>query len=102
MEENVSVRIGKEEMKELDTISSSAQATKSAVLREVLRLGIRQKKLEIALDAFQKNSATAAKAAAIAGVSLSDFLDILKERNISFHYGIEELREDFEGLIEDD
>lgn len=102
MEDNVSVRIGKEEIREIDRISSSAQVTKSAVLREVLRLGIKQKRLEIALDKFQKNEATAAKAASIAGISLSDFLDILKERNISFHYGIEELREDFEGLIEND
>ena|SRR3989344_9597860 len=102
MEENISVRIPPEEMKELDKISSNARITKSAVLREVLRLGIKQKKLDIALEKFQRNEASAAKAAHIAGVSMSEFLELLHDRGINFHYGIGELREDFERILKYD
>lgn len=102
MEESISVRIPNEEMKELDKISSNAQVTKSAILREVLRLGIKQKKLEIALDKFQKNEVTVAKAAHIAGISISEFLEVLHDRGINFHYGVGELREDFERIIKYD
>ena len=58
-----------------------------------------KKKLEIALKKFKNNEATAWKAARIAGIPLSQFLDILVENKIDFHYGIKELEEDFEGLI---
>ncbi len=99
MEENVSVRIGIEELREINRISQYRRTTKSAVLREVLSLGIKQKMLEIALEKFQKNEATAAKAAYIAGISLSEFLDVLHERGINYHYGVEELREDVKDLL---
>jgi len=98
MDENISVRIHREEMKEIDRISIQAYATKSVILREILKLGIKQKKLEIAIDKFQKNEATAAKAASIAGISMSEFLEVLHKRGINFHYDLEELREDFERI----
>ena len=58
-----------------------------------------KKKLEIALKKFKDNEATASKAARIAGIPLSQFLDILVQKKIDFHYGIKELEEDFEGFI---
>lgn len=58
-----------------------------------------KKKLEIVLKKFKDNEITASKAARIAGIPLSQFLDVLVQRNIDFHYGIKELREDFKGLI---
>ncbi|MDP4039039.1 MAG: UPF0175 family protein [Candidatus Pacearchaeota archaeon] len=98
MENNVSVRIGKEELKEIAKISQYRKSTKSAVLREVLSLGIKLKRLEVAIEKFQNNEATAAKAAHIAGISLSEFLEVLHERGINYHYGVDELREDVKRL----
>ncbi len=100
MEETISVRIPRRELKEIEQLSKYVKLSRSAILRNILEMGVKQKMLEVALDKFQKNEITASKAASIAGISLSDFLDILKEKGINFHYGIEELREDFEGLIE--
>lgn len=60
----------------------------------------KDKDLEKALEKFRKNEVTTWKAAKIAGVSLSEFLDILAERRMDFHYGMKELQEDFEGLNE--
>ena len=51
-----------------------------------------------ALKGFQRNEVTAWKAARIAGVPLTQFLDILKERELEFHYTKEELREDIKHL----
>ena len=99
MAESVSVRVPGEDVAQITTISHYEKKGKSEVLREVLGLGIKEKKLEIALDKYRKNNATAWKAAQIAGVSLSEFLDILTEKKIDFHYGIKELREDFEGFV---
>ena len=99
MAETVSVRIDKSELKEINEISKLEKKTKSNVLREVLERGIKEKKLELALEKFRKNEATAWKAARMADVPLTAFMDILVQRGIDFHYGVRELKEDFEGLI---
>src|SRR3989338_1283482 len=99
MAETVSVRIDKEGLKEINEISKLEKKTKSNVLREVLDKGIKEKKLEIALEKFRNKEASIGKAAIIAQMPLSQFMDVLVEKNIDFHYGIKELEEDFEGLI---
>ena len=99
MAETVSVRIDKTELKDINEISKLEKKTKSSVLREVLEKGIKEKKLEIALEKFRNNEATAWKAARIANVPLTKFMDILVQKGIDFHYGVKELKEDFEGLV---
>ena len=99
MAETVSVRIDKEEINEINEISKLERKTKSNILREVLEKGIKEKRLEMALEKFRNNEATAWKAARMADIPLSKFLDILVEKKIDFHYGLKELREDFEGLV---
>ena len=99
MAETISVRIGKAELSEINEISRLEKKTKSNVLREVLEKGIKEKKLEIALEKFRNREASVGRAARIADMPLSQFMDMLVENKIDFHYGIKELEEDFEGLI---
>lgn len=99
MAETVSVRIDAHDLKDINEISKLEKKTKSDVLREVLDKGIKEKKLEIALEKFRNNGASIGKAAGIAEMPLSQFMDVLVEKKIDFHYGIKELEEDFEGLI---
>ena len=99
MAESVSVRIGGEDLLEIENLSKIENKSKSNVLRDILDIGIKEKKLEIAIKKFMNNEVTVAKAAEIANLSLTTFMDILSERKISFHYTIKELEEDFEGLI---
>lgn len=98
MEETTSVRLAKEDLKQIEEISKEDNVTKSTALREVLRKGIKEKKLEIALEKFQNNEATAWKAARIAGIPLTKFLDIIKDKGREFHYTKEDLLEDFENI----
>ena len=99
MAETISVRIDKSELKEINEISKLEKRTKSSVLREVLEKGIKEKRLEIALEKFRNNEASVGKAARMADIPLTQFMDILVQKGIDFHYGIKELEEDFEGLI---
>ena len=99
MEETISVRIPKEELEEINLILKYKKSTKSSVLREVLEKGIKEKKLEIALEKFQNNEATVSKAAKLAGIPLTLFLDILQKKGINFHYDIEDLKDDFADLL---
>ena len=99
MAQTVSVRIDKEDVKEIDKLSKIEKKTKSSLLREILELGLRDKKLELALEKFRNREVSIGKAARIAEIPLSQFMNILVEKNIDFHYGVKELEEDFEGLI---
>ena len=99
MAETVSVRIEKEDLSIITELSKAEKKTKSNILREVLEKGIKEKKLDIALQKFRNNEATAWKAARFADIPLTQFMEILVQKGIDFHYGARELREDFEGLI---
>lgn len=99
MEETISVRVGKEEVDALEELSEQERSTRSVILRQVLRIGIQQKRLEFAIKEFQQRRATAWKASRLAGIPLTQFLDILGEKGIEFPYTIEELREDMKDLL---
>ncbi|MBS3174907.1 UPF0175 family protein [Candidatus Woesearchaeota archaeon] len=99
MADTISVRIGDQEALEIENLSKLEKRSKSSILREVLESGIKQKKLELAIDKFSKNEATITKAAEIADLPLSTFMDLLSQRKISFHYTVKDLEDDFEGLI---
>jgi len=98
MAETISVRIPEKDLKKIEQISKYEKTSKSEILREVLELGIQNKRLEIALEKFQKNKVTAWKGARLADIPLTRFLDILKERGLEFHYSEKELMEEFEDL----
>lgn len=95
----VSVRVDKEDLSEIEEISRHEKATKSSLIREILGLGIKTKKLSLALEKFRKNELTALKASKLAGVPLTEFLDILKREGLEFHYTEKELEQEFADLI---
>ncbi len=95
MAETISVRIPEEELRKIEQISKQEKTSKSEVLREVLDLGIKNKKLEIALTKYRNEEVSVGKAAELAEIPLTKFMDILVERDITFHYAIEDLEEDF-------
>lgn len=99
MAKSIYIKIDKVRLKEIYEISKLEKKTTSEIVREVLDKGIKEKKLEIALEKFRNEEATASKAARMADIPLTQFMDILVQKKIDFHYGLKELREDFEGLI---
>jgi predicted HTH domain antitoxin len=58
----------------------------------------KNKRLELALDKFRKKEATVWKAARIADMPLTNFFDVLKDKDILFHYSKEELEREFKRL----
>jgi len=97
--ETMSVRILESQVQGIDFISKFHHHKKSEILREIVDLGIKSKRLELALEKFQKNEATAWKAARIADMPLTSFLDVIRERKIVFHYSKEDLEQDLRGLV---
>ena len=98
MDETISVRIPRNKLNEINKILHYKKMSKSAILREIVEKGIKEKMLEIALEKFQNKEASASKAAKIAGIPLTAFLDVLHSRGINFHYSLDEFKEDIEDL----
>ena len=99
MAETVSVRIDSNDLHEIDTLAKYEKQSKSDVLRDILARGIEEKRLEIALERFQKKEFSAWKASRFAALPLTHFLDILREKRIEFHYTEKELQEDVADLL---
>jgi predicted HTH domain antitoxin len=73
---------------------------KTDVARRLLREGIRRWKLEHALRLYQEGRLTKERAAELAGVSLYDILDAVRQRRIPSHYSLEDAMEDLKALLE--
>ncbi len=99
MDKTVSVRIDKEKLAEIRDLSKEEKRKNSEILREALELGIRQKKLAIALDKYKKKEVSIGKASEISGLPLTRFLDMLREKNVPFNYTAKDFAEDVEDLL---
>ena len=86
MTDTLSVRIPEEDLIEIEKISKLEHKNKSNTLREILSSGIKEKKLEISIKKFVKKEITVTKAAEMAEIPLTTFMDLLSEKKISFHY----------------
>jgi len=80
----LSVKLEKEKMKVLEEIASEEKTDRSAVARKLLDVGIRQWKVDRAVQLILSGKASVWKASELAGVSLREMLDILSERRITW------------------
>jgi len=87
------VRLDDSLMDELNSFAKKEHVDRSTVLKRALEMGLKEIKLEDALKAYQKGKISAWKTAELAGISLWEFLDILKRRDIGFRTAEPELEE---------
>lgn len=90
----VATRLKKDLLDDIKLIEREEGADRAAVLRKLITLGLRHWKTDYALKLYQERRVTAWRAAEIAGMTLYEFLDLLKERRVPAQYTIEDLRED--------
>ena len=95
----ISIRIPVEEFEELKRLSDDSGVGRSTVLRDVLERGIRDKKLDLAIEKYRKREITLWKAARMADLPLTKFIEMLADEGLEFHYTTEEVEEEFEGLL---
>ena len=66
------------------------------IIRRILDIGIEEDLKKHALELFRDKKVSLAKAAEIADISVREMMDLIKEKGISLHITIEDVREDFE------
>jgi predicted HTH domain antitoxin len=101
MTEIVSTRVPKDMAKDIEEIEKEEKADRAVVVRKLLAKAIADRKLEKAIALYNSGKVTLWKASEIAGLSLWEMMEIVKQRKISFQYSYEDFREDFEKALKE-
>jgi len=94
--ETVTARLPQEMLKEVERLAEKMKVDHPELIRRLLDFAIQQKKIEDALEAYREGSVTLWKAAEMAGVSLREMMDLVKEKKIPIPYTLDDLRRDME------
>ena len=80
----LAVRIPEEVEKEILEVVERAKLDKATVVRNLLELGIAEWRKQTALELLRDGKVTFAKAAEMAKLSLWEFADLVKQRNVEW------------------
>ena len=80
MPEVLSVKVEKEKLRQLEEIAKEEQSDRSTVARRLLDVGIRDWKVDKAVERFLKGRVSLWKGSDAAGLSLREFMKVLEER----------------------
>lgn len=101
MQKPLSIRPTGEIEKKLEKLIKIEKMEKSALIRKILNIGIDEELKKCAFQLFKDRKVSLAKAAEIAGVSVREMMDLIKEEGLSLHITAEDIQEDFEAAIND-
>jgi len=93
----LAVRIPAKIEKDIREIIEEENLDKATVVRNLLEMGVAEWRKQTALDLLQKGNVTFTKAAEIARLSLWEFSDLAKERNVEWvRFSPEDVEKDSE------
>jgi len=91
----LAVRIPEEIEKEILEVTKREKLDKATVVRTLLEMGIEEWRKQTALELLRDGKVTFAKAAAMAKLSLWEFADLVKQRNVEWvRYTPEEIEKE--------
>ena len=94
---NLQVRVGEDEVGELDRLADEMNLSRSEAARTALREGMRKLRMEKALTRYLNLEFTLSRAAQYAHVTIHEMARTASERGIPFfRYSLDELRRDRE------
>jgi len=86
--------------KEIEIMASLEDSDKSKLMRELIILGLKEKKIKESVKLYSEGKISLWKAATLSDVSSWKMLEIIKEKKVSLQYGERELAEDFKAMKE--
>jgi predicted HTH domain antitoxin len=98
MAQTVSVRLSKESLREIDRLAERLKTDRSEALRRFIERGLREARIDDALDLLRKGRISVGRASEVAGVTLYEMLDLLRRHHIPSGYGPEDLEKDLRDL----
>ncbi len=96
----ISARIPDEDEEELQEVADLLNEDKSSTIRKALREGLEEIRVRTAIERYQSGDISTNKAARIAGVSIAEWLEIARERNLTTQLTPEDLDKDADSALE--
>ena len=84
MAEVLSVKVDKKKLRELEEIARDESSDISSTARRLLDLGMKEWKVNKAVEMFRRGKISLWKGSSMAGISLREFLEILDERRVDW------------------
>ncbi len=95
----VTARLKLELLKEIQELAKEESIDRSSAIQRLLKIGLKEYKIEKALNLYRDGKVTLWKAAELAGVSLRQMMEEIKARDIPYQYDFEALEEYIDELL---
>lgn len=86
-------RVHQSQIKALEKVSAEEKIDRSAALRKVLDIGLREYMKRRAVEEYRKERISIGKAAEEAGVSVAEFLKVLADEGIPIKVDVDSVRD---------
>lgn len=97
---SISARIPDDEAATLEEVAELLGEDKSTVIRKALGEGLRDIRIRLAIQRYQSGEVSVNEAARIADVSLGEWLEIARERNLTTQLTPEDLQADADTALD--
>ena len=94
----LSVRMNENEARQVDACAALSGLDRSALLKQLIRTGLRQYKMDQAVRAYRNQEVSLSRAAEIAEITTRDFLSRMASSHAELNYGINDFEADLRGL----
>lgn len=94
----VSLRIAPNVLKEIDTLAIDEHVERSTLLRDLLNKGLKQTRIEHAVEQYKKGKISIGRMAEVTGLPRQELFKELKEQNVSVHYSKDRLLKEISDL----
>lgn len=97
---SISARIPDEDKDKLDEVAEMLDEDRSTTIRKALREGLSEIRIRYAVEKYQSGEVSVNQAARLAGVSIAEWLEIARERNLTSQLTSADLDEDAEAVLD--
>ena len=91
---SISARIPEDEADTLEEVADLLDEDKSTVIRKALDEGLRELRVRVAVERYQAGDVSVNQAARLAGVSLGEWLELARDRNLTTQLTPDDLTDD--------
>jgi predicted HTH domain antitoxin len=97
---SISARVPDDEKEAIEEVAELLDEDRSTTIRKALREGLDELRVRLAVERYQSGEVSVNEAARIADVSLGEWLEIARERNLTTQLTLEDLEADAEAARE--
>ena len=94
----ISARVDSDEVKMLEAFAAEEGCDRSALIKSLLRRGIRALRLEKAVASYAAEEVTLSRASEKAGLSTWDFMALMPRHHLDLNYDVAEFEEDLDAF----